>query len=119
MRVNTGAKPKNNKGKVNLNRNILLSIINLAAKEITGVSRLTESFGSFFRKIFTNNSFEGVRIINNGGTITIHVYLNVYYGVKVNDVVYRVQQSIKNGVSSMIDLSINSINVHVMGVDIK
>lgn len=107
------------KGKVFYNKNILLSIINLAAKEIAGVSRLNNSFASKISKFFSNNFYEGVKITSNQDAINIHVYINVYYGVKVSDVVYKVQESVKNGISSMIDVKIHSINVHVMGVDFK
>ena len=50
----SGSSVKNltNKGKVFCNKNILLSIINLAAKEISGVSRLNESFASVVSKLF-------------------------------------------------------------------
>ena len=120
MRYEMGSvKTMSNKGKVHCNKNILLSIINLAAKEIDGVSKLSESFGSQISRIFSNNYYEGVKIVYNKEAITIHVYLHVYYGVKVADVVYRVQENIKNGISSMIDIKINSINVHVLGVDFK
>lgn len=118
MKYNTG-NVQSNKGKVFYNKNILLSIINLAAKEIAGVSRLNSSFASKISKIFSNNFYEGVKIINSSDGIVIHVYVNVYYGVKVSDVVVKVQESIKNGISSMIDVKINSINVHIMGVDFK
>jgi uncharacterized alkaline shock family protein YloU len=108
-----------NKGKVICNKNILLSIINLAAKEISEVSRLNESFASQVSKLFSNNLYEGVKIAYTKDGIVINVYLNVYYGVKVSDVVYKVQESIKNGISSMIDIKLSSINVHVVGVDFK
>jgi len=108
-----------NKGKVICNKNILLSIINLAAKEISEVSRLNESFASQVSKLLSNNLYEGVKIAYTKDGIVINVYLNVYYGVKVSDVVYKVQESIKNGISSMIDIKLSSINVHVVGVDFK
>lgn len=115
----TTSKSELNKGKVTTNKNILLSIINLATKEIDGVSKLTQTFGSSIKSLFSTNSYEGVKIKTSNQGIIIHVYLNVYYKVKVADVVFKVQQNIKNGLLSMIDLKINSINVHVMGVDFK
>ena len=33
------------------------------------------------------------------------------------DITYRVQENIKNSLSSMIDVKIDKINVHVLGVD--
>jgi uncharacterized alkaline shock family protein YloU len=107
------------KGKIFCNKNILLSIINLAAKEISGVSRLNETFANQISKIFSNNFYEGVKIAYTNEGIIINVYLNVYYGVKVSEVVYKVQENIKQGISSMIDVKIHSINVHVLGVDFK
>lgn len=107
----------NERGKVICNRSILLSVINLAAKEISGVSSLCENVGGCFKKMFSHRYYEGVRIDYDKSGIEINVYLNVFFGVKVPDVAYRVQESIKNGVASMLDVKIKKINVHVLGVD--
>lgn len=110
---------KNNKGKVSCNRDILLSIINLATKEITGVSSLCANFGSGVKKLFSNNYTEGVKITEVGDGILIDIYINIFYGHSVSDVAFRVQENVKNGISSMVDIKIESINVHVLGVDFK
>ena len=44
---------KNENGKVFCGKNIMLSIINLAAKEISGVASLCTNFGSKFKKFFS------------------------------------------------------------------
>jgi uncharacterized alkaline shock family protein YloU len=120
MKFSNGNSVENtNKGKVFYNKNILLSIINLAAKEIAGVSKLNNSFASKISKFFSNNFYEGVKIAWVQDALVIHVYLNVYYGVKVSDVVFKVQESVKNGIFAMIDVKLHSINVHVLGVDFK
>lgn len=106
-----------NKGKVNCNKNVLLSIINLAAKEIAGVDSLCSNFSSGFKKLFSNNVSEGVKIAYENGGITVDIYLNILYGYNVTDVAHRVQENVKNGISSMIDIKVNSINVHIMGVE--
>lgn len=110
---------KNNKGKVSCNRNILLSIVNLASKEIAGVSSLCENFGSGIKKLFSNNYTDGVKITYTDDGIVVDVYLNIWFGYSVNDVAYRVQENIKNGISAMMEVKVNSINVHVLGVDFK
>lgn len=106
-----------NKGKVNCNKNVLLSIINLAAKEISGVDSLCSNFGSGLKKLFSNNVSEGVKIAYENNGITVDIYLNILYGYNVTDVAHRVQENVKNGISSMIDIKVNSINVHIMGVE--
>ena len=106
-----------NKGKINCNKNVLLSIINLAAKEITGVESLCVNFSSGFKKFFSNNVSEGVKITYVNDGITVDIYINILYGYNVTDVAHRVQENVRNGISSMIDIKVNSVNVHVMGVE--
>ena len=105
-------------GKVMYNKNIMLSIINLSAKEISGVSGLYSKFGSRIKRLFSSNYFEGVKVtFSKNNTVDVDVYIKVYFGYSVNDVAYRVQENIKSGISSMMDIKIGSINVHVIGVD--
>ncbi len=108
---------KANKGKVTYNKNILLSIINLATKEISGVSSLCDNFGSGLKKFFSNNYTNGVKIEYGKNGVSIDVYIIVYDGYSVPDIAYKVQENIKNGISSMLDVNIDAINVHVQGVD--
>ncbi len=105
------------KGNVTFNRNIVLSVINLAAKEIAGVSSLVANFGSAFKRWFANNYYEGVKLTKNNGKLSVDIYLNVYFGYNVSEIAYRVQENIKNSLSSMIDVEIDRVNVHVLGVD--
>lgn len=108
---------KSNKGKVTCNKNILLSIIDLATKEIAGVSSLCDNFGSGIKRLFSNNYANGVKIEYGKNGIVIDVYIIVYEGYSVPDIAYKVQENIKNGISSMLDVNIDKINVHVQGVD--
>lgn len=108
----------NTKGNITCNKDILLSVINLAAKEIAGVSSLSNNFGSAIKKWFSDNYYEGVRIsYDKQDNITVDVYLNVFYGYNVAEIAYRVQENIKNSLSAMIDIDINRINVHVLDVE--
>ena len=109
---------KNENGKVFCGKNIMLSIINLAAKEISGVSSLCTNFGSKFKRLFSNNYFEGVKVsYTQSKNLIIDIYLNVFFGYSVADVAYRVQENVKNGISNMISAKIEGINIHVQGVD--
>lgn len=108
---------KSNKGKVTCNKNILLSIVNLATKEIAGVASLCDNFGSGIKKMFSTNYTNGVKVAYGKNGVIVDVYINVYDGYSVPDIAYKVQENIKNGISSMLDTEIDSINVHVQGVD--
>jgi uncharacterized alkaline shock family protein YloU len=105
-------------GRVYCDKSIMLSIINLAAKEISGVSALCNNFASGIKRFFSSNYFEGVKVsYPKKGSIVIDVYIRVFFGYSVSDVAYRVQENIKNGISSMLDVKIEGINIHVLGVD--
>lgn len=104
------------KGKVEIDRDILLSIINLAAKEINGVESLTNAELPALRKLARNKS-EGVVIkFDLNGALNVDVYIRVYIGYSVPDVAYRVQENIKNSLNSMVGIKPGKINVHVCGV---
>ncbi len=105
------------KGLVTYNKNIILSIVSLAAKEISGVASLCPNFGGgFLKRIFSNNYCEGVRLSHTKDGLVIDVFINIYADFNVSDVAFRVQENIKSGITSMMNMHIHSINVQVMGV---
>ena len=104
------------KGKVEIDRDILLSIINLAAKEINGVESLTNAELPLHRRLSKKKS-EGVVIkFDMNGSLNVDVYIRVYIGYSVPDIAYRVQENIKNSLNSMVGIKPGKINVHVCGV---
>ena len=109
---------KQAKGNVTYGSDIVLSVINLATKEIAGVSAIVTKFGSALKRWFSNNYYDGVKLTYNKDAMSIDVYINVYFGYNVTEVAFRVQENIKNSLSGMIDVKINRINVHVLGVEI-
>ena len=109
---------KQAKGNVTYGSDIVLSVINLATKEIAGVSSIVTKFGSALKRWFSNNYYDGVKITYNKGAMNVDVYINVCFGYNVTEVAFRVQENIKNSLSGMIDIKINKINVHVLGVEI-
>ncbi len=114
--MNKTKNPIPHKGKVDIDRDILLSIINLATKEINGVESLTNQYLPWYKKIIKPKS-EGVSIkFDMNSTLKVDVYIKVYIGYSVPDIAYRVQENIKNSLNSMVGLKPGKINVHVYGV---
>lgn len=108
----------NNNGNVICDRNILLSIVNLATKEISGVASLVNNFKFYVRSLFSSLDFDGVSIkFNKDGSIIIDIYIKIFYGYSINDVAFKVQENVKNAISGMVDISVNDINVHIVGVE--
>lgn len=106
-----------NKGKITLDRNILVSIINLAAKEINGVESVCNKHRSFFKKMLRRYD-DGVEIkFEKNGALTIDVYINIYIGFNVPDIAYRVQENVRNSLATMVALKPLKINVHIVDVE--
>lgn len=109
----------NNKGsgKITLDRKILVSIINLAAKEINGVESVTNKQRPWYKRIF-NRYDDGVEIkFEKNGALTVDVYINIYVGFSVPDIAYRVQENIRNALATMVALKPLKINIHVTDVE--
>ncbi len=108
------------KGKITCDRKILLSIISLATKEISGVSKLQDSFTMKLKKMFYKAESTGVKLkISQNGQLIIDVYIRIFSGNIVPDIAFKVQENIKNNIVSMVDMRVSKINIHVVGVDFK
>ncbi|MDD4350725.1 MAG: Asp23/Gls24 family envelope stress response protein [Clostridia bacterium] len=104
----------NDNGTLYCNKNILLSIVCLATKEVSGVVDTYNPMILRINKLVSPNVNDGVKIKYSKSGLYIDVYIVIQFDYEVNDVVYRVQQNIKNSINSMIELPIKAINVHIM-----
>lgn len=110
-------KDETNNGKITLDRKILVSIINLAAKEINGVQSVSNTSRPWIKRLF-NRYDDGVEIkFEKNGTLLVDVYISVYVGVSVPDIAYRVQENIRNSLATMVALKPLKINIHVLNVE--
>ena len=100
----------NEKGQISLDKNILLSIVNLATKEIKGVAGLSNKNMNAFQRIFCKNNYEGVKIaFDKNGSLKVDVYVNE----SAPDIAYKIQENIKNNLAGMIEIKTSKINVHI------
>lgn len=109
-----------NNGKITCNKNILQSIISLATKEISGVASMQDTFSMKLKRLVNKSDSTGVKIkFSTNGLLTIDVYVRIFSGNKVPEIAYKIQENIKNNIISMVDMRVNRINVHIIGVDFK
>ena len=104
------------KGNVTYDGNIILSVVNLATKEIAGVSSLVSNFSSKIMQFFNKNSKDGVKVSYSSNALTVDVYVNVYNNYNVSELACKIQENIKNSLASMMEINVDKINVHIMGV---
>jgi len=95
-------------GRVSYNRNILTSIIALAAEEVDGVASVYKNG--------KNKNKTGVKIDFEKDGVYVDVSVKVYSGYTVPDVAVNIQENVKRGVETMTDYKVKNINVSVLDV---
>ena len=103
-------------GKIEYDDSILLSIINLSTKEIEGVTCLKDNFSHFAKRWFSGKYYDGVKVVKDGESYTIDIYIEVDSTNPISEIAYRIQENVKNGISYMMDIIIKAINIHVVSV---
>lgn len=114
------AQNKESFNNTHINKNMMLSIVTLATKEVAGVIDVIQPPKQKWKKVLGSMNFlpntsigDGVSIISTQLGLVIDVFIVVEIGYSASDVVYRVQQNIKNSISIMIEMPIKAINVHI------
>ena len=100
-----------------VNKNMVVSIVSLATKEIKGVKDVYQSKRLTLKSLFDRNVGKGVTVKYTQNGVIIDIYVIVTTDCEVSDVVYRIQQNVKNSLTSLLPLAIKSINVHIMDAE--
>lgn len=103
----------NGDNNTHLNKNMILSMVSLATKEIEGVVDVFHSTRLTLKRLFDKNVGKGVRIKNTPNGVLIDIYVIVSTDCEVSDIVYRIQQNVKNSLTSLLPIKIKAINVHI------
>ena len=90
-------------GNVTYGNNVLLSIVQLAALEISGVSSLVNKH---------------IKLDTVSNEVTVNITINVKFGVSCADVAFRIQSNIRRSIETMTTHKAGKINITVAGVEL-
>ena len=101
-----------------ISEDVIGIIAGLAAAEVEGVSGMTLGFVDGINQILGSNKkySKGVKVELDGNSVVINLYVIVRYGVKIPDVAFSIQNSVKTSVEGMTGLTVESVNINVQGV---
>ena len=101
-----------------ISEDVIGIIAGLAAAEVEGVSGMTLGFVDGINQILGSNKkySKGVKIELDGNEVVIDLYVIVKYGVKIPDVAFSIQNSVKGSVETMTGLKVKAVNINVQGV---
>ena len=103
---------------LNISEDVIGIIAGLAASEVEGIAGMQLGFVDGINQMFGNSKkySKGVKVELNGKKVTVDIFVNVKYGVRIPDVAWAVQNAVKNAVETMTGLEIEAVNINVQGI---
>lgn len=103
---------------LNISEDVIGIIAGLAASEVEGIAGMTLGFVDGLNQILGGNKkySKGVKIELDGRKVTIDLYVNIKYGVRIPDVAFAAQNSVKSAVENMTGLDVVAVNINVQGI---
>ncbi|WP_461213203.1 Asp23/Gls24 family envelope stress response protein [Lacticaseibacillus sp. GG6-2] len=104
-------------GSIEIVPEVLEVILGIAAGQVDGVYQMRGSLASTINAWFGRaNHGKGVELTVDGDKLEADVYVYLNYGVAVPKVAMAMQESLREQLLYMTDLTLDTVNVHVVGV---
>ena len=105
-------------GNVNISDDVIGIITSIAAAEIEGVNGLYGGLAEDIAEIFgKKNLKKGVKVEIEDEIVVVDLNIVVDYGIKIPDVAWQVQESVKTAIETMTGLKCKEVNIHVQGIN--
>lgn len=107
---------KTENGNIKISDEVIMRISAISAREVEGVAGLGSNagWGDFLGKKLPA---KGVKIETVEGATIIDVHVTVKFGVKINEICYKLQETVKNAVESFAGIENVTVNVFVDGIE--
>lgn len=104
-----------NVGIVKISDEVVSVIAGIAAEEIAGVSEYNQGVAAH---LFKGKKVSGksVKVTLEEDRATIEILVAVEYGIKIMEVIAKVQENVKKTVEAMTGLNVDKVNVTVQNI---
>ena len=105
-------------GSIHISEDVLAVTAAAAALEVEGVGGLAANLGNNIAELLVGrkNLSKGVRVVMTENTVTVDISVLVRYGSAVQKVARAVQDAVANAIEIASGLTVEVVNVHVVGV---
>lgn len=105
-------------GNIKISVDVVSTIAGIAAMQTKGVAGMYSSFaGGIVEKISAKKSpSKGVKVEMSENIVKIDLYIVVEYGVRIPELAWEIQESVKNNAETMTGLKVEKVNIHIEGV---
>ena len=110
---------EDNENGITISEEVISIISSVAAKSVKGVFGMYTSIpGGFAEFLGKKSQSKGVKVLIDGNTCVIDVYIVIEYGTVIPDISWEIQDRVKNDVEAMTGLNVKAVNVNVEGVNV-
>ncbi len=109
-------------GEIKINNDVVALIASIALTEVEGVVSISgKSTFSDYVGFKSKDVEKGVTVQTDeaSGLATIHIEVNMEYGVPVRDAALKLQHAVKNAVENYAGLTVDKVNVTVKGLTVN
>lgn len=108
-------------GNIHISEEVLAVIAAAAAMEVEGVGSLAANLGSDIAELLggKKNLSKGIHIAVEEESIRVDVSLLIKYGYTIIDVAKEVQNAVYSAIENTSGLTVECVNVHVLGVALR
>ena len=104
-------------GSVKIADEVLSIVAGLAASEVPGVADMSGGIrGGISDMLGKQNFSKGIKVIPNGKTVSVEVYVIIKYGFNIPDVAIALQEKVKEAIENMTGYDVATVDVHVEGI---
>ena len=106
-------------GNVKISVDVVATIAAVATTACAGVYDMSGSFaGDIAEKLGAKkNPNKGVKVEITENTTVVDLFIVVKYGVRIPELAWEIQESVKNNIESMTGLDVKKVNIHIEGVN--
>ena len=116
--VNWSSKEISSIGEVMIADDVIATIAGLAATEVEGVSAMQGNVtNELVGKLGMKNLTKGVRIKVTEAGVAVELSIQMRYGYSIPKTCKTIQEKVKAAIENMVGLSVEVVNVHIVGVD--
>ena len=116
--VNWSSKEVSNIGEVMIADDVIATIAGLAATEVEGVAAMQGNITKeLVGKLGMKNLTKGIRISLDENGVSVDLSVMMRYGYSIPKTCKMIQEKVKAAIENMVGLSVEVVNVHIVGVD--
>ena len=116
--VNWSSKEISSIGEVMIADDVIATIAGLAATEVEGVSAMQGNVtNELVGKLGMKNLTKGVHIKLTEKGAAVDLSVQMRYGYSIPKTCKAIQEKVKTAIENMVGLTVEVVNVHIVGVD--